>query len=348
MWVLEPAFATEAVDSEVFSVQFNANDTLLATGCGRGTICIYNVSTHQESCRLNRTGTSPMKEVRWRPEPADAPARTRGLLVGASTDGLVRQWHVPSSRLLHEFGNAEETGQLFCVDYTSDGAHIVAGGMQELWVFDEETKKQTAVLKGGDSLTTSGHSSRVFAVRCHPSLDQPALVLSSGWDSSVQFWDLRAGATAVRAIFGPHVCGGAIDISRDGSTVLTGSWRAEDQLELWDFASGKRLEVIPWRREGIQEPPCLLYSACFSKAPRGPLIAAGGSCGSAHTGEAKIIEGCCPGDTTGSEKQRCAGTFTKFTCLSTSFASENSGLVAFGGSDGRTRVLRAVPAAAGA
>jgi len=33
---------------EVFSVRFSPNDAFLAAGCGRGTVCIYNVSTHQE------------------------------------------------------------------------------------------------------------------------------------------------------------------------------------------------------------------------------------------------------------------------------------------------------------
>lgn len=347
MWTLEPSFATEPVNGEVFSVSFSPNDAFLAAGCGRGTVCIYNVSTHQEALRLNTTGTSPMKEVRWRPEREDSTGRERGLLVGASTDGVLRQWHVPSGRLLHELGNAEETRQLFSVDYTSDGRHIVAGGMQELWAFDEETKKQVACLQGGDGVTTSGHSSRVFAVRGHPSIDQPSIVLSSGWDSAVQFWDLRAGTTAVRAIYGPHVCGPALDISADGSTILTGSCRPEEQLELWDFASGKRKEVIPWRQEGIQEPACLLYSACFSRAQRGPLIAAGGSSGGVRglaEGEAKVIERS-GGD---SGERRCACTLTKFNCLSSTFSSENAGLVAFGGSDGRIRVLRVARAAAGA
>ena len=34
------------------------------------------------------------------------------------------------------------------------------------------------------------HSNRVFAIKCHPT--DPNLVYSSGWDSTVQFWDLRS------------------------------------------------------------------------------------------------------------------------------------------------------------
>mmetsp|Transcript_113046 Transcript_113046/g.200401 ORF Transcript_113046/g.200401 Transcript_113046/m.200401 type:complete len:347 (-) Transcript_113046:87-1127(-) len=339
---LAPAFATEPTGSEVYCVRFSPDDNFLAAATGHGAVCVYNVSTGQEAFRLNRTATRPVKQVCWRPEPEDAPLRTRGVFVGASTDGRLRQWHVSSNRCLEEFGDAEETGQLLCVDYSPDGTRIVAGGMQELWAFDEETKKLSACLKGGDSLTTSGHSSRVFAVRFHP-LDS-SLLVSAGWDSTVQFWDLRAGSTAVRAIVGPHVCGGALDISSDGSTLLTGSWRPEDQLELWDFGTGRRQQAIPWRPGGIADPPCLLYTACFSRDKDNSMILAGGSCSAMHEGEAKVFElgKAAMKDSPG----RCIGTFTRFTCLSAHFSSEAAGMLACAGSDGRVRVMRTVPAAA--
>lgn len=339
---LVPAFATDPIGSEVYCVRFSPDDSFLAAASGHGAVCIFNVSTGQEAFRLNRAASRPVKQVCWRPEPVDAPLRTRGVLVGASTDGRLRQWHVSSNRCLEEFGNAEEIEQLFCVDYSPDGTRIVAGGMQELWAFDEETKKLSACLKGGDTLTTSGHSSRVFAVRCHPT--EPSLVVSAGWDSTVQYWDFRSGSTAVRTIVGPHVCGGAIDISADGSTLLTGSWRPEDQLELWEFGTGRLIQAIPWRPGGIADPPCLLYTACFSRDKGSSMIAAGGSCSATHEGEAKVFErdNAAAKESSG----RCFGTFTRFTCLSAHFASEAAGMLAYGGSDGRARVVRIEPSAA--
>lgn len=47
---------------------------------------------------------------------------------------------------------------------------------------------------------------------------------------------------AARRIFGPHICGDAIDVDIN-NTLLTGSWRSEEQLQLWDFGSGKLIEV---------------------------------------------------------------------------------------------------------
>eukprot|EP00439_Symbiodinium_sp_Y106_P039852 s1928_g4.t2 len=57
-------------------------------------------------------------------------------------------------------------------------------------------------------------------------MPSPWGLVSGGWDNTVQYWDLRAGH-AVRAIFGPHICGDALDVSADGTQLLTGSCRDE-------------------------------------------------------------------------------------------------------------------------
>lgn len=59
--------------------------------------------------------------------------------------------------------------------------------------------------------------------------------------------------------------------------MLTGSWRPDNPLELWDYGSGKLIEAIPWTRGGgTSARPTLLYSAQFSGAvDGGRYIAAG-------------------------------------------------------------------------
>jgi hypothetical protein len=57
--------------------------------------------------------------------------------------------------------------------------------------------------------TTPGHSNRVFSCKFMPS-DQN-MILTGGWDNTVQFWDIRVGA-AVRSLYGPHICGDSLDI----------------------------------------------------------------------------------------------------------------------------------------
>eukprot|EP00913_Durusdinium_trenchii_P015064 g14128.t1 len=251
-------------------------------------VSVFNVSTAKEAYRLNRAGSHTVKQVCWRPESASASLRTRGVLVGVSTDGKVRS----------------ETEQLFCVDYSSDGKMMATGGLKAIFVIDEETKKQTIQLEGGNYETTAGHSNRVQAVRFLPA-DAPWALVSGGWDNSVQYWDLRAGlgpnpeshkvtvmsqdprevllsaltiGHAVKAILGPHICGDSLDVSSDGRHLLTGSYRDQNPLELWDLAQEQRIKVIPWRSSGPQEPACFLYTARFSKDPHNSLIAAG-ACG---------------------------------------------------------------------
>jgi len=328
---LEPLFATEPLGTDVFSVRFSPDDAFLAAAGTSGVVSVINVSTGREAFQLNQSVSKrPVKQICWRPEGTDTPARNRGVLVAASTDGHVRQWHVASGRCLQTLGDGE-SGQLFCVDYSPDSCSLVAGGEAKLWVFDEATGRCTTNLSGGDTLNTVGHSSRVFAARfLTPS---PAVVVSAGWDRTVQFWDLRVGH-AVRAIFGTDVCGDALDITSDGRQILTGSWRSNDQLEFWDVGSCERVHSTSWRPTGLSEPACFVFTARLSPGESNSLIASGGTCGPSNSGEAKVFR-------REHDVTNCLGTLTHLACFSADF-SRSSSLVAFGGGDGRVRTLRIV------
>mmetsp|Transcript_100408 Transcript_100408/g.199249 ORF Transcript_100408/g.199249 Transcript_100408/m.199249 type:complete len:358 (-) Transcript_100408:114-1187(-) len=334
---LVPAFVTEAYDTENFSVRFSPDGTFMAASTSHGQVSIYNVRTRKEGYRLNTHGKHPMKQICWRPEQEDAPLRTRGVLVGTSTDGKLQQWHVTSGQCLMEMGSGDCEQQFLCVDYSPDASKVAVGSFGEVLLYDETARKQVESLKGGDSMTTAGHASRVQAVRFSPVLSEPSILVSGGWDNSVQYWDLRVGH-AVRAIFGPHLCGDALDISADGRVLLTGSWREEEPLELWDLAMARRLQAIPWRAEGVPDPACLLYSARFAgkRVNGAQLLTAGGSF-AGGSGEAKVMElrGNLMG---GSVVCRCLCTLINFVCLSADFTATGD-LVALAGCDGRVRVM---------
>jgi len=149
-------------------------------------------------------------------------------------------------------------------------------------VYDEATKSEIACMTGGQGTLTAGHSNRVFSLKFLPEDDNT--LVSGGWDNTLQIWDLRVGHS-VRGIYGPHVAGDAIDIN-DRNEILTGSWRPENPLELWDYGSGRRLAVVPWNQSSVRAEPCFLYAAQFSKDASGQqLIAAGGS----GSNEAKVF-----------------------------------------------------------
>lgn len=88
-----------------------------------------------------------------------------------------------------------------------------------------------------------GHSNRIFSIKFHP-FDSNILV-SGGWDNTVWIYDVRQRGP-VGNIYGPHICGEAIDLRQDGFTLLTGSYRQENPLELWDIRKFEKLKDIDW------------------------------------------------------------------------------------------------------
>jgi WD40 repeat protein len=99
-------------------------------------------------------------------------------------------------------------------------------------IYDEATKTMVTSMGGGlgaanYNTSSPGHSNRVFSLKFSP-VDENVL-FSGGWDNTVQMWDLRT-ETAVRSLFGPHICGDSMDVK--GDTILTGSWRPENTLEV--------------------------------------------------------------------------------------------------------------------
>jgi WD40 repeat protein len=164
----------------------------------------------------------------------------------------------------------------------------------------------------------------VFSVKFHPS-EAGNVLVSGGWDNTVQIWDVRVGYS-VRSIYGPHICGDSLDVA--GDEILTGSWRPEDQLELWDFLSGRKIKTIPWARRVFSSQPCMLYAAQFSKEGQGRYIVAGGS----GSNETKLFDH--------NDSDRALGTLTGLSraVFTVDFAQDSRKLAVAGG-DASIRIL---------
>merc|ERR1719313_2812157 len=111
--------------------------------------------------------------------------------------------------------------------------------------------------------TLLGPSNRIFSMKYHPV--HPNIIVTGSWDRKVQFWDMRTGF-AVRTLLGPLISGDSMDISADGEMILTGSCRAEDQLQLWDYKTCKLIRTIPWLTPEGKKSAGKLYTAQFSKS----------------------------------------------------------------------------------
>jgi WD40 repeat protein len=66
-------------------------------------------------------------------------------------------------------------------------------------------------------------------VKFHP-LD-PNVLISGGWDNTIQIWDTRL-QHSVRSIYGPHICGDSLDFTDNGEKIMSGAFSKEEQVKV--------------------------------------------------------------------------------------------------------------------
>lgn len=235
-------------DSEVFACRFDPTDKYLACGYGDGAIRIYNMKTGKCSFTLcsfvdshGRSDDMPVTSLRWRPQ--NETMKTANVLVSSQADGYLKHWHATSGKCLHQRRCEDNPeNQLYTIDYNKDGTLLATAGKDTyIRLYDEQTKAFVMKMKEGSK--SCGHSNRVFCVKFDPF--NPNTIISGGWDNTIMIYDIRKKGPA-GSMYGPHICGDAIDLRDDGQTLLTGSYRQEDVLELWDMRTLKKFRTIDW------------------------------------------------------------------------------------------------------
>ena len=95
---------------------------------------------------------------------------------------------------------------------------VTSGNDSNIYIYElEGLKKVHSCFPTPSYDVMDGHRTSVYCVKNYP-MDEFSFI-SGGWDDTVQFWDRRE-PHAVRRIFGPHICGQAIDINQSGTTIL--------------------------------------------------------------------------------------------------------------------------------
>lgn len=249
-----------------FCIDFSSDDQYLAVGCGNNAIQVYSVRQGKKRRPL-RHGSSfglPVTCVKFYPFNSN-------FLVSADAQGDITIWNLiewTNQSKIYEKGNEIET-----LDFSHDGKiFATAGKDRTVRVYDSDRLDLikdfpgTGILDEDTSeLTEFGHGRKVFALKFHPFDDN--VFITGGWDKCIKVWDVRS-AHSVRTIWGPYICGDALDMCVDN--ILTGSWVADNALQIWDFKSGDLIETIPFP----SEKGAFLYCARFLN---NDLVAAGGS-----------------------------------------------------------------------
>ncbi|MCO5572357.1 hypothetical protein L7F22_026110 [Adiantum nelumboides] len=172
---------------------------------------------------------------------ASQPARQRAC-ARAYVGGHIHHWHATSGKLISTI--QEPGNEIFSLVHQETGVLFATAGLDtKVRIYDGLTRKMSMVLDEGDGSSTSGHTNRVFALKWN-SLDTNVL-MSGGWDKTIQLWDLRVGKS-VRSIYGPYICGASLDFDMNTKRILTGSWRAVEQLQEWDYGSGSLIRTFMW------------------------------------------------------------------------------------------------------
>lgn len=308
--------------SEVFVVQFSPDGKMVAAGLGNGSIRVTKLDTGRRYVvAAGSVMSMPCTSLRFRP--TSAASKTKNVLLAVDSEGVAKHWHIPSGKCLHTI-KATGDNQLFAVDYRHDGAHFAtAGSDKAIRIYDEATKSLVSEISGGIPHVAVGHSNRVFSLKYLPENDN--VLLSGGWDGTVQVWDLRAGHS-VRSINGPVIAGDAMD--EYAGVILTGSNRREKALQTWDLGTAKLIEDIEWCPKGTKGMLSKLYSAQFSRD--GSMIAAGGF----NDNIAKVFDR--------NEANTTIGTLAGLTRGVFSVAWGESGRLAIAGGDAAVRIFDVV------
>ena len=260
-----PSFSSPATDSEIYSVRWSPDDSLIAAGCSDGTVKVYS-GLYGTLIRTMNSRLSPevypVTSVRWRPE--SGPSKTRNILLAITCEGGVVHWHASSGKAVHSFKLQEN--QALCSDYNSEGTLFAIGCKdRSIKIYDEATRDLSINLTGG-SQQISGHDNRIMSVKW---IDHN-YILSGGWDNNIFIWDTR-NSQVIRTFYGPRVYGDSLDVK--GDMILAGSYNIEEQVQVWSMSEGRSVFTDSLKQG---DKSCMVYSAQFSKVDNARAFAVGG------------------------------------------------------------------------
>jgi COMPASS component SWD3 len=177
----------------------------------------------------------PVSHIRW---------KSQNRLLASNVEGYLIEFDIQESKRpvyadIKIASVKEEENQILAMDYSSDVLKVCTAGKDcNIRLYDDISKRLVRTYEKGNWFSP-GHSNRVFSVKFKP--DNPNMLITGGWDGAVFLWDIRESKN-VAAFCGPNVSGDTIDC-RD-NTILIGSHRSKDPLELWDFKTCKKICTV--------------------------------------------------------------------------------------------------------
>ncbi|XP_043212544.1 WD repeat-containing protein tag-125-like [Amphibalanus amphitrite] len=222
--------------SGCYSIRFAPGGGALVGGFGNGAVLMYEkdaqgLFTQQSTLRKgSRYADDTIMAVRFHPKQSK-------ILYSCAIFGTIFRHNLAGKpdEKCEKFAE-ENNNRINAIDLNMAGELLASGGKDlSLRIYDTQTKELIQEYKGYHPSTpqkdSGGHALSVFCIKFHP--DQRDVLLTGGWDDTIKIWDMRTDAGMIGSLGGPHICGEAIDIK--GETVVTGSWKADQAIQLWDL-----------------------------------------------------------------------------------------------------------------
>ena len=151
--------------------------------------------------------------------------------ISSDAGGVVIVWNWQTGEILQQI-QTTEAGWTRAVRFSPDGSQFLTGTddpLVKLW--DTET--------GELLMEMAGHEGNIRAVRFNPV--DPTRAFSASEDNTVIEWDLTTGEM-VQKFEGHEDTVRGLDVSPDGTTILTGSY--DSTVKLWDVETGEELNTF--------------------------------------------------------------------------------------------------------
>eukprot|EP00754_Rhynchopus_humris_P049335 Rhum_TRINITY_DN833_c0_g1::Rhum_TRINITY_DN833_c0_g1_i1::g.2379::m.2379 len=231
-WQPRDAPITRAKDSS-YMVSWSPDGRLIGSAGADGKFIAYmgrsGKLAHEQNLNTDRD-TVPLTSLVW---------GSSSTYYVAKSNGVVAKHDLKEREALQTW--VEQGNDAYTLAINKEATLLASGGSDGcIRLYDCGAARATPahVFATKDKFEAMNNPIRIYALRyCRAS---PHVLASGGWQT-VKLWDVRArGDKPVREILGPYMTGDGIDFASDGSLV-TASHRIEDQVEVWDWGSGKKI-----------------------------------------------------------------------------------------------------------
>jgi WD40 repeat protein len=225
----------------VYSVKISPDGKFMALTFGNGVIRILDANTYnplQRSKLGNPYDDLPSPMVKWGP----ISAKGQYSLASISSAGVVFGWEWDAGDYAERtFKLVEERNDSGVIDFSPDGKYFAtAGSDRSIRIYNLAEKRLEATMSRGvdpDGHSRVAHNNRIFSVR----YASTTTLLSAGWESPVQVWDLRTGKSE-RQVSGSQAGADSLEPIRDTTRFLVASNRNHKQLQVFDYISCNEME----------------------------------------------------------------------------------------------------------